>query len=155
LAARRTTKTAAASLESALGVRRRIGSERDGRGHAAELGRICRIKDSTSVPSRYIAKRWRSGGTRSATKPGKPPSASDLASVLRLRGDLERRRAASAIARGESQDSRRRSAMTATTLHGVALITAAKGDRASAEALFRKVMDTHRKALGESHRSWP
>jgi tetratricopeptide (TPR) repeat protein len=41
--------------------------------------------------------------------------------------------------------------MTATTLHDVALITAAKGDRASAESLFRKVMDTHRKALGESH----
>jgi tetratricopeptide (TPR) repeat protein len=31
------------------------------------------------------------------------------------------------------------------------LITAARGDRAAAEAAFRKAMDIHRKALGESH----
>ena len=41
--------------------------------------------------------------------------------------------------------------MTATTLHDVALVTAAKGDVASAESIFRKAMDIHRKALGESH----
>ena len=41
--------------------------------------------------------------------------------------------------------------MTATTLHDLALVWAASGDRRSAESLFRKVMDTHRKALGESH----
>ncbi len=38
--------------------------------------------------------------------------------------------------------------MTATTLHDVALITAARGDRGAAEALFRQAMDIHRKALG-------
>ena len=41
--------------------------------------------------------------------------------------------------------------MTATTLHDVALIAGARGELASAESLFRKVMDTHRKALGASH----
>ena len=41
--------------------------------------------------------------------------------------------------------------MTATTLHDVALVTAARGDVASAESLFRQAMDIHRKALGDGH----
>ncbi len=41
--------------------------------------------------------------------------------------------------------------MTATTLHDVALVAAAKGDRDHAEFLFREAMSIHRKALGDSH----
>src|SRR5262249_52559642 len=61
------------------------------------------------------------------------------AALLRQSLDVNRK------TRGEAH------AMTATTLHDVALVTATQGDRATAESMFRKVMETHRKALGETH----
>jgi len=79
-------------------------------------------------------------------------SLSDVASVLRLNGDLAGAESLlrqcldlSIRNRGETHP------VTATTLHDVALITAARGDLVAAESLFRTVMEHHRKALGEGH----
>jgi tetratricopeptide (TPR) repeat protein len=77
---------------------------------------------------------------------------SDLASVLRLNGDLDGAEAllrkSLAVHRKTRGDAH---AMTATTMHDAALITTAKGRPADAEATFRIAMDIHRKALGEGH----
>jgi tetratricopeptide (TPR) repeat protein len=72
--------------------------------------------------------------------------------VLRLNGDLE---GAEALLRQSLAVHRRTRgdthAMTATTMHDLALTIGARGDQASAESLFRQAMDVHRRALGDSH----
>ena len=79
-------------------------------------------------------------------------SLSDLASVLRLKGDLSGAESLlrqclelNRKTRGEGHPN------TATTLHDLALIAAARGDYPGAESMFRQVLETHRKALGDRH----
>ena len=58
------------------------------RGHTVELGRVYRIRASTSARNRCIAKRWRFGEGARGRSRETAVSLSDLASVLRLNGDL-------------------------------------------------------------------
>ena len=79
-------------------------------------------------------------------------SLSDLASVLRLKGDLS---GAESLLRQCLELNRRTRGEghpnTATTVHDLALITAARGDYPAAESMFRQVLETHRKAMGDKH----
>ena len=104
-------KTAAASLESALSIRRRIyGPEHTTVADTlAELGRIYQDQGlnerAEPLHREALAIRRKALGDDAGET---AVSLSDLASVLRLNGDLEGAEAlSSAIARGESQDSRR------------------------------------------------
>jgi tetratricopeptide (TPR) repeat protein len=79
-------------------------------------------------------------------------SLSDLASVLRLNGDLA---GAEALLRQCLELNRKTRGEihpnTSATLHDLALIAAARRDDADAEAMFRKALDIARKTLGDRH----
>jgi eukaryotic-like serine/threonine-protein kinase len=145
---------AARSLEQTLEMRRKLL----GKEHAdvavtlSELGRVYQDQgfNQRAEPLQREALRIRSKllGEDSETA----VSLSDLASVLRLNGDLA---GADALLR-QSLDINHRTRgddhpNTATTLHDLALIAAARGDYRSAESTFRQVLVTERKALGERH----
>ena len=105
------------------------------------------------APSRSSARRSQCGKKLLGDEHGETAvSFSDLASVLRLNGDLD---GAEALLRQSLELSRKLRgeghAITATTMHDAGVIAASKGDLSSSEALFRKAMETHRKALGENH----
>ena len=79
-------------------------------------------------------------------------SLSDLASVLRLNGDLD---GAEALLRQSLElNLKTRGAdhpNTAASLHDLALIAASRGDYLGAESRFRQALEVQRKALGDNH----
>ena len=126
------------ALEQALAMRRRLQGAADPElGVAlAELGRVYQDQGSARGPRPCIARRSRSGARCSATRHRETAvSESDLASVLRLRGDLDgaeallRHALAVNIAtRGPSHPN------TAITRHDLALIAEPAATFAAAEA---------------------
>ena len=144
-----------ASLEEALDMRRNLL----GREHTdvaitlVELGRVYQDQGRTIAPSRFNAKPWPSGGRCSATHTGRRRRAlSDLASVLRLNGDLQGAEsmlqlclATNLKALGEDHPN------SYTPLHDMALVAGSRKDFRAAESLFRQALARGRKTLGEWH----
>ena len=143
---------ASRTLEEALALRRRLlgSAHPDVAVTLAELGRVYQDQGlnhrAEPVQREALAIRRQAGHRETAV------SLSDVASVLRLNGDLsgaevllqeclELNRAT----RGEDHPN------TSATLHDLALIAASRGDLATAEALLRQVLATQRRSLGARH----
>jgi tetratricopeptide (TPR) repeat protein len=79
-------------------------------------------------------------------------SQSDLASVLRLNGDLSGAEALLRLSLEINRKTRGEEHLnTAAALHDLALIAAAGGDYQTAESQFRRVLAMQRRALGDKH----
>jgi eukaryotic-like serine/threonine-protein kinase len=142
------------TLERALGMRRKLlGEHADVAVTLVELGRLYQDqglndraeplqREALAIRRKLLGEQHRETAV----------SQSDLASVLRLNGDLAGAEALltqsleiNRKTRGENHPN------TSATLHDLALIAATRGDYRAAETMLRRVLADQRSALGQRH----